>query len=63
MTRLTVFLSVLTGFILVLALFAYKGLPVDNAKFDYAKTKEAFDTKSEAILSEICMIKCCSFEC
>ncbi len=49
MTRLTVFLSVLTGFILVLALFAYKGLPVDNAKFDYTKSKEAFDTKSEAI--------------
>lgn len=49
MTRLTVFLSVLTGFILVLALFAYKGLPVDNAKFDYEKSKAAFDTKSEAI--------------
>lgn len=49
MTRLTVFLAVLIGFILVLATFNYRSLPVDNNKFDLAKTTEAFDAKKEAV--------------
>lgn len=49
MTRLTVFTSVLIGFVLVLVLFSNRGLKVDNSKFDFAKTKEAYDAKSEAV--------------
>lgn len=49
MTRLTVFLTVLTGFILVLVLFTYRNLPVDNAKFSYEKSKEAYDAHTEAV--------------
>lgn len=42
MTRLTVFLSVLTGFILVLVLNSYKSLPINNQKFDLKKTEAEF---------------------
>jgi cytochrome c553 len=40
---------VLTGIILVLVLFTYKNLPVNNSKFNFEQTKEAYDTKAEAI--------------
>jgi cytochrome c553 len=49
MTRLLVFLSVLTGFVLVLALFTFKSLPVDNAKFNFEKSKEEFVAHTEAV--------------
>jgi len=42
MTRLTVFLSVLTGFVLILVLNTYKKLPVVNEKFDLHKTEQAY---------------------
>lgn len=42
MTRLIVFLSVLTGFVLILVLNTYKSLPVDNTKFDFHKTEQAY---------------------
>lgn len=53
MTRLTVFLSVLTGFILVLFLFTFKNFPIDNSKFNFEKSKEAYDAQSEAITHAI----------
>lgn len=40
MTRLTVFLSVLTAFILILVLNTYKAIPVVNDKFDLKKTEQ-----------------------
>ena len=40
MTRLIVFLSVLTTFVLALVMFSYKSLPVSNEKFDLLKTEE-----------------------
>lgn len=49
MTRLTVFLSVLIGFVLTLTFFTYRNLPVNNAKFDFEKSKEEYNTKQEAI--------------
>jgi cytochrome c553 len=49
MTRLTVFLSVLIGFALVLGMLAYKELPVDHSKFDFEKSKTAYDEHQEAI--------------
>jgi len=49
MTRLTVFLTVLVGFVLVLATFAYRNLPVDNNKFNFEQSKEAYDTHVEAV--------------
>jgi cytochrome c553 len=49
MTRLSVFLLVLVGFVLVLVLNANKDLTVDHAKFDYVKNKEAYDTHAEAV--------------
>lgn len=42
MTRLTVFLSVLTGFVLILVLNTYKKLPVVNEKFDLHKSEQAY---------------------
>lgn len=42
MTRLTIFLSVLATFILILVLNTYKSLPVNNAKFDLHKTEQEF---------------------
>lgn len=49
MTRLMVFLGVLTGFILALVLFSYKSLPVSNAKFDLHKTEVAYEERTELI--------------
>ncbi len=42
MTRLIVFLSVLTTFVLALVMFSYKSLPVSNEKFDLHKTEEHY---------------------
>ena len=50
MTRLTVFLSVLTGFILILVLNTYKTLPVSNEKFDLKKTETAYKEHAEKVL-------------
>lgn len=49
MTRLMVFLGVLTAFVLGLVLFSYKSLPVSNAKFDLHKTEEAYEKRTELI--------------
>ncbi len=50
MTRLTVFLSVLTGFVLILVLNTYKTLPVSNEKFDLVKTEKAYKEHAEKVL-------------
>ena len=50
MTRLMVFLSVLTGFILILVLYTFKTLPVTNEKFDLKKTETAYKAHVEKIL-------------
>ncbi len=42
MTRLIVFLSILTGFILVLTFHNYKSLPVSREKFQLEKTQKEF---------------------
>ena len=42
MTRLIVFLSVLTAFIIALVMFSYKSLPVSNEKFDLIKTEKNY---------------------
>jgi cytochrome c553 len=42
MTRLTVFLSVLAGFVLLLVLNTYKTLPIVNSKFDLNKTEAEY---------------------
>ena len=52
MTRLIVFLSVLTGFILALVMFSYKSLPVSNEKFN-VKTAEANYQKEETLIHEL----------
>lgn len=49
MTRLMVFLGVLLGFVLALALFSYNNLPVDTAKFDIKKVEEAHHANVELI--------------
>jgi len=49
MTRLTVFLSVLTGLILILVLYTFKGLPLSNEKFDLKKTEETYVAHQELI--------------
>lgn len=49
MTRLIVFISVLTGFVLALVLFSYKSLPVTNTKFDLKKTEEAYHSQSTLV--------------
>lgn len=49
MTRLMVFLGVLTGFVLALALFSYNNLPVNNTKFDLKKVEEAHAANVELI--------------
>ncbi|MGZ3788974.1 MAG: c-type cytochrome [Bacteriovorax sp.] len=49
MTRLTVFLSVLAGLILILVLYTFKTLPVSNEKFDLKKTEEAYVARQELI--------------
>jgi cytochrome c553 len=50
MTRLMIFLSVITGFIFVLVLNTYKTLPVSNEKFDLVKTEKSFKEHSALIL-------------
>jgi len=45
-----VFLSVLTGFILILVLYTFKILPVTNEKFDLKKTETAYKAHVEEIL-------------
>lgn len=50
MTRLIVFLSVLTGFILVLVLYTYKTFPISNEKFDLKKTETAYKAHVEKVL-------------
>ncbi len=42
MTRLIVFLSVLTALVLALVLFSYKSLPVSNEKFNVTKVAESY---------------------
>lgn len=51
MTRLIVFLTVLTGFILALVMFSYKSLPVNNEKFNLKVTEEKFHTKEALVHS------------
>lgn len=50
MTRLLIFLSVLTGFVLVLVLYTYKDLPVSNAKFNLHETEAAYKAHAEKVL-------------
>jgi cytochrome c553 len=52
MTRLIVFLCVLTGFVLALVMFSYKSLPVSNDKFDI-KTVEAKFHAEQALVHEL----------
>jgi cytochrome c553 len=49
MTRLTVFLSVLAGLILILFLYTFKTLPLSNEKFDLQKTETAYKTHAELV--------------
>lgn len=42
MTRLIVFLSVLTALVLALVLFSYKSLPVSNDRFNVTKVAESY---------------------
>jgi cytochrome c553 len=49
MTRLTIFLSILTGFILTLVLYTYKSVPISNDKFDLQKTAAAFHAHDELV--------------
>ncbi len=49
MTRLIVFLSVLTGFVLALLMFSYNSLPVNNEKFDLKKAEDAHHANIELI--------------
>jgi len=49
MTRLTVFLSVLTGIVLVLTLSTFKNVNVSNSKFDFNQAKEAHKAYVEKI--------------
>ncbi len=51
MTRLIVFLSVLTGFVLALLLFSYNSLPVNNAKFNIKNAEEAHHANVKLIQS------------
>lgn len=51
MTRLIVFLSVLTGFVLALVLYSYKSLPVSNEKFNLKAAEEKFHTKEALVHS------------
>ncbi|MBC7540269.1 MAG: c-type cytochrome [Bacteriovorax sp.] len=50
MTRLIVFLSVLTGFILILVLYTFKTFPVSNDKFDLKKTETTYNTHAAKVL-------------
>lgn len=49
MTRLIVFLSVMTALVLGLVLFSYKSLPVVNDKFNITKTAESYEKQSHLI--------------
>ncbi len=49
MTRLMIFLGVLAGLILILVLFTFKSLPVDNAKFDLKKVETEYHEKQKVI--------------
>jgi cytochrome c553 len=50
MTRLMIFLSVITGFIFVLVLNTYKTFPVSNEKFDLVKTEKSFKEHNALVL-------------
>lgn len=45
-----VFLSVLSGFILILVLNSYKSLPVDNSKFDLKKAEQDYIAHEKLVL-------------
>jgi cytochrome c553 len=49
MLRLTVFLSMLVGFVLILTLSYFKDLPVSNSKFDFQKSAEEHKAHVELI--------------
>jgi len=49
MTRLTVFLSVLVGFALVLSFFGYKSFSVNNAYFNFEQTQKSYEANQDAI--------------
>ena len=49
MTRLMIFLSVLTAFVFTLVLYTYKSLPVSNDKFDLKKTETAYAAHVELV--------------
>ena len=49
MTRLTIFLSVLAGLILILVLNTFKTFPVSNEKFDLKKTETAYVAHQELV--------------
>ena len=50
MTRLIVFLSVVTALVLALVLFSYKSLPVSNTKFNITKVAE--DHHNQTVIVE-----------
>ena len=49
MTRLSVFLSVIAGLILILILNTYKSFPISNDKFDLKKTEAAYNAHAELV--------------
>lgn len=49
MTRLIVFLSVMTALVLALVLFSYKSLPVVNDKFNLQATAESYEKKTHLV--------------
>lgn len=49
MTRLIVFLSVLTALVLALVLFSYKSLPVSNEKFNVTKVAESYHNQTALV--------------
>jgi cytochrome c553 len=49
MTRLIVFLSVLTALVLALVLFSYKSLPVSNDRFNVTKVAENYHNQTALV--------------
>lgn len=49
MTRLIVFLSVITALVLALVLFSYKSLPVSNEKFNLTATSESYEKQAHLV--------------
>ncbi|GEM_PF-378356 len=49
MTRLMVFLGVMTGLVFILILFTFKTTPVNNEKFDLKKVETEYNEKQKVI--------------